>query len=235
MSISNKRNKKGFTLAEMLMTVAILLIVLALAMPAIFTLVKNLKQQAMDAKAETIYTAVQNRLTELYAKGNTDAYDPDIAGNGVSRIDGVPGDYENDEVTQSIYYVMKESTVSSAILDDSVISDDLKNGTWVIEYIPKTAVEKNSTDQREGLTAASVYGVYYSDDDTVSAYQSDGRVSKKYLEDYRGKENRRDDGNCKIGYYGGSNVNSGSNTSSLTVSDIKINSNDEINTAVVTV
>lgn len=235
MSISNKRNKKGFTLAEMLMTVAILLIVLALAMPAIFTLVKNLKQQAMDAKAETIYTAVQNRLTELYAKGNTDAYNPDIAGNGVSRIDGVPGDYENDEVTQSIYYVMKGSTVSSAILDDSVISDDLKNGTWVIEYIPKTAVEKNSTDQREELTSASVYGVYYSDDDTVSAYQSDGRVSKKYLEDYRGKENRRDDGDCKIGYYGGSNVNSGSNTSSLTVSDIKINSNDEINTAVVTV
>lgn len=233
MSISNKRNKKGFTLAEMLMTVAILLIVLALAMPAIFTLVKNLKQQEMDAKAETIYTAVQNRLTELYAKGNTDAYNPDI--NGVSRIDGVPGDYENDEVTQSIYYVMKGSTVSSAILDDSVISDDLKNGTWVIEYIPKTAVEKNSTDQREGLTAASVYGVYYSDDDTVSAYQSDGKVSKKYLEDYRGKENRRDDGDCKIGYYGGSNVNSGSNTSSLTVSDIKINSNDEINTAVVTV
>ena len=235
MSIGNKRNKKGFTLAEMLMTVAILLIVLALAMPAIFTLVKNLKQQAMDAKAETIYTAVQNRLTELYAKGNTDAYNPDIAGNGVSRIDGVPGDYENDEVTQSIYYVMKGSTVSSAILDDSVISDDLKNGTWVIEYIPKTAVEKNSTDQREELTAASVYGVYYSDDDTVSAYQSDGKVSKKYLEDYRGKENRRDDGDCKIGYYGGSNVNSGSNTSSLTVSDIKINSNDEINTAVVTV
>lgn len=235
MSISNKRNKKGFTLAEMLMTVAILLIVLALAMPAIFTLVKNLKQQEMDAKAETIYTAVQNRLMELYAKGNTDAYNPDIAGNGASRIDGVPGDYENDEVTQSIYYVMKGSTVSSAILDDSVISDDLKNGTWVIEYIPKTAVEKNSTDQREELTAASVYGVYYSDDDTVSAYQSDGRVSKKYLEDYRGKENRRDDGNCKIGYYGGSNVNSGSNTSSLTVSDIKINSNDEINTAVVTV
>lgn len=233
MSISNKRNKKGFTLAEMLMTVAILLIVLALAMPAIFTLVKNLKQQEMDAKAETIYTAVQNRLTELYAKGNTDAYNPDI--NGVSRIDGVPGDYENDEVTQSIYYVMKGSTVSSAILDDSVISDDLKNGTWVIEYIPKTAVEKNSTDQREELTAASVYGVYYSDDDTVNAYQSDGRVSKKYLEDYRGKENRRDDGDCKIGYYGGSNVNSGSNTSSLTVSDIKINSNDEINTAVVTV
>lgn len=235
MSISNKRNKKGFTLAEMLMTVAILLIVLALAMPAIFTLVKNLKQQAMDAKAETIYTAVQNRLTELYAKGNTDAYNPDIAGNGVSRIDGVPGDYENDDVTQSIYYVMKGSTVSSAILDDSVISDDLKNGTWVIEYIPKTAVEKNSTDQREELTAASVYGVYYSDDDTVSAYQSNGKVSKKYLEDYRGKENRRDDGDCKIGYYGGSNVNSGSNTSSLTVSDIKINSNDEINTAVVTV
>lgn len=237
MSISNKRNKKGFTLAEMLMTVAILLIVLALAMPAIFTLVKNLKQQEMDAKAETIYTAVQNRLTELYAKGNTDAYNPDINPdiNGVSRIDGIPGDYENDEVTQSIYYVMKGSTVSSAILDESVISDDLKNGTWVIEYIPKTAVEKNSTDQREEITAASVYGVYYSDDDTVNAYLSDGKVSKKYLEDYRGKENRRDDGDCKIGYYGGSNVNSGSNTSSLTVSDIKINSNDEINTAVVTV
>ena len=48
------KKKKGYTLAEVLATVAILLILMAIAVPAIFSIRKNLRQKALDNKAELI-------------------------------------------------------------------------------------------------------------------------------------------------------------------------------------
>ena len=44
---------------------AILLILMAIVVPAIFSIRKNLRQKALDNKAELIYTAVQNNLVKL--------------------------------------------------------------------------------------------------------------------------------------------------------------------------
>ena len=65
------KKKKGYTLAEVLATVAILLILVAIAVPAIFSIRKNLRQKALDNKAELIYTAVQNNLVKLQSNGNS--------------------------------------------------------------------------------------------------------------------------------------------------------------------
>ena len=54
-SFYRKRENKGYTLAEVLLTVAILLVLMAIAVPAIFTIRKNLRQKALDrqkARAE---------------------------------------------------------------------------------------------------------------------------------------------------------------------------------------
>ena len=69
------KKKKGYTLAEVLATVAILLILMAIAVPAIFSIRKNLRQKALDNKAELIYTAVQNNLVKLQSNGNSSLYD----------------------------------------------------------------------------------------------------------------------------------------------------------------
>ena len=61
-SYYRKNRKKGYTLAEVLTTVMILLILMAIAVPAIFSIRRNLRQKALDNKAELIYTAVQNNL-----------------------------------------------------------------------------------------------------------------------------------------------------------------------------
>ena len=45
---TSKNKKKGFTLAEVLLTVAIIVILLAIAVPAVFTIRKNLRQKALD-------------------------------------------------------------------------------------------------------------------------------------------------------------------------------------------
>ena len=79
------KKKKGYTLAEVLATVAILLILMAIVVPAIFSIRKNLRQKALDNKAELIYTAVQNNLVKLQSNGNSSLYDGEKTANAMGR------------------------------------------------------------------------------------------------------------------------------------------------------
>ena len=56
-----QRNRRGFTLTEVLLALAILIILLALAMIPISRHQRNIRQTELDSKAETIYLAAQNR------------------------------------------------------------------------------------------------------------------------------------------------------------------------------
>lgn len=60
-----QRNRRGFTLTEVLLALAILIILLALAMIPISRHQRNIRQTELDSKAETIYLAAQNRLSQL--------------------------------------------------------------------------------------------------------------------------------------------------------------------------
>ncbi|MBD9220034.1 MAG: hypothetical protein EGQ35_06955 [Clostridiales bacterium] len=54
-------NKKGFTLQELLITIGIIIITLAIAIPAIVSLRKNLMIAELDDTARQIYLVTQNR------------------------------------------------------------------------------------------------------------------------------------------------------------------------------
>ncbi len=242
-----KNNKKrGFTLTEVLVTLLILVILFALAVPAIFTIRRNLQQAELDRKAEIIYTAVQDRLSELYAKGNSDVYDPAIH-EDIKELPTQPYDYDYEALdgkTQSIYYVLDNSEVADLIVTDDVLSDEVKDGYWVLEIIPYVA--KESESDKNVITSGLVYGVYYSEDVDISSsgssddcthYEVNGTTSDMFLNQMRLKDYRKNKsyGDAKVGYYGGSNASSGAETSGLSITDIRINSNDEVNTAVVKV
>ena len=57
---SKLHKKSGFSMAEVLAVVAILAILAALATPNLVKMQRDLRQKELDAKAETIYLAVQN-------------------------------------------------------------------------------------------------------------------------------------------------------------------------------
>ena len=230
------KKTQGFSLAEVLMTVAILLILLALIVPAVFMLQKNLRQKELDSKAETIYMAVQERLTELYSSGAIDTYNP-ATHTDITGIGAVPGDYDEEVQSvvldsDSVYALVSGRDSTNAIVNDEVLDSALKNGHFVVEYIPYV---KSSEGNRQ-LTAATVYAVYYSEDreDVSASYYDGNTISDRYNRALRDKSGRLKDG-AKVGYYGGSNANSGSSTNSLDIVSAVITSNEEVNKAVIKV
>ena len=228
------KKNKGFTLTETLLTITILVILFALAVPGVFSIRKNLRQMELDDKAEIIYTAVQNRLSELYTSGLSGYYDP--SGKGyINPLGNVPGDYDNtvdnDAINEnSIYYfTSKNINELEALIGSNVIDDSLKNGHFVVEYMPY-AKRESATDPAN-LTVPFVYAVYYSEDliDVADEYNPE---NKDYLSNYRLKQIRLEKG-AKLGYYGGSTPGSGSSTRTITISSAKIYSEEEVNRAVV--
>ena len=231
--VMNKKNK-GFTLTETLLTITILVILFALVVPGVFSLKKNLRQMELDDKAKIIYTAVQNRLSELYTSGLSNLYDP--SGKGyISPLGNVPGDYDNtvdnDAINENSIYYFTSKNISEleALIGSNVIDDSLKNGHFVIEYMPYA--NRESITDPANLTVPFVYAVYYSEDlIDVSEEYSPG--NKDYLSNYRLKQIRLEKG-AKLGYYGGSTPGSGSSTRTITISSAKIYSEEEVNRAIV--
>ena len=94
-----KRGKQGFTLSEMLVAVAILVVLLSLAIIPITRLQRNLRQTELDSKAETIYMAAQNRLTQLQASGRGEEFGKERATLlGDVPWDAEQGKYQKDTV-----------------------------------------------------------------------------------------------------------------------------------------
>ena len=185
------KKKKGYTLAEVLATVAILLILMAIAVPAIFSIRKNLRQKALDNKAELIYTAVQNNLVKLQSNGNSSLYDREKTAKAMGKT---PSDATKE---QKLYYALSSEKAdtkraASVLVTTDTVDGELYNNYWVVEYNPESA---------------SVYAVFYSESDSIKPYDPNVYDSFRY------KDNRLSDG-ARIGYYGGDALD-GSNTAVL--------------------
>lgn len=63
------KNRKGFTLIEILVTIAIIGIILLIAIPTIITVSNSIKKRALETKKQSIISAA-----ELYAKNNSDSF-----------------------------------------------------------------------------------------------------------------------------------------------------------------
>ena len=170
------------------MTVAILLVLMAIAVPAIFTIRKNLRQKALDNKAEIIYTAVQNNLTKLRSNGNSAKFAADKA----TLVEPAPMDADGEKTLYYVTAAQKDaaSNAASVVVTTDTIDADLYGHYWVVEYDP---------------ASASVYAVFYSE--TRGDYDPSAYNPLRY------KKNRLKDG-ARVGYYGGDSID-GSNTSAL--------------------
>lgn len=179
----SKQNNSGFTLSEVLIAVAILIVLMGLAMIPITRHQRDLRQTELDAKAEIVYHAAQNKLSELLANGRiSDCYAEDLQPLNNTPLDAA-------ERKTSLYYVTSaaktgEGSAAAAILPKDQVDRQLWDNHWVIELDP---------------ASGSVYAVFYSEKPLTYDFDSfnplrfrDGRLSA----------------GATVGYYGGDSVQS---------------------------
>lgn len=216
---NRRKGKAGFTMSELLIVVAIVIVLFAVAVLSLVTIQKNLRQKELDSKAEILYVAVQNRMSELRAGGYESLYQYDEnKDNGVAKVGLIPLDAPEEDAEDAITkdtlcYVVSADRVTvgkaaASVLPESSVDAELWNNHWVIEYDPESG---------------SVYSAFYSEEEITSGDAS--TTLPTYLNRMRVRQTRLRNG-AKIGYYGGARVISG--TTDTLKPDISIDNREKL-------
>ena len=84
--MKHRRNTSGFTLTEMLIAVAIMVILMGVAFVAVINYQKSMKQLELDRTAREIFVAAQNHLTMAEGQGLLKDADPSNLGEQPAGI-----------------------------------------------------------------------------------------------------------------------------------------------------
>lgn len=193
-----KKGRKGFSLAEVLLTVGILCILIAVSFPAIGYFSRLLNQTKLDNTAREIFISAQNKLITMKACGM-------VMPAGASMGTVPPTDYDTEVIgdwpnqgkaTDSFVYVCSDDE-GFTFMDDTPMGKNYQEGKYVIEFNRSTG---------------DVYGVFYWEPQEVDFGGSSTFIYASHHNTYTsgektyqlrdGKKQRMDSG-LKVGYYGG--------------------------------
>ena len=189
------KSKKGFTMTEVLITLAVLVILFAISIPLAAGMRSDLKMKALDSKAKEIYLATQDRLTNLFVsgeydafKGMVEAFDASESSEDINKSRKLgntktqpPSGYTEDDKWKNFYCITSDDDIyKEYLISDTTLQ--AVEGNFIIEFYPETA---------------DVYSVFYSEDHTTSEMLE---IYDTWLYLARSREDRS---GFAIGYYSG--------------------------------
>lgn len=194
------KNSNGFTMAEMLITVAIIVILCGFGFVAVIAHQRNLKRMEMDETAQEIFIAAQNHLTAARASGQWSSFLEKTAAEGQGGSRGTAISYERsdydkasdaDAASRKFYYFTTENTAvkngaEALILPEGSIDETLRGHHFYVEY---------------DAASGTVFGVFYTDSDHAITADDAQKVSRTEPNDRR--DYKADGKRTIIGYYGG--------------------------------
>ncbi len=190
----NNKNERGFTLMEVLIAVAILVILMAFGFISLFQHQRSLKQLELDETAKEIYVAAQNHLT--MAKGQNL-----LKGKGLT----------GEPLSGDIYYYVVDGATNTELQASNAASRDSVLYLMLPQYaIDETVRSGGSYVIRYDLKNAAVLEVFYTDlqAPAKTAPFVEGEAANLF-DNYSGedkKDARRDYDGDIIGWYDGSDL-----------------------------
>ncbi|MDD6678347.1 MAG: prepilin-type N-terminal cleavage/methylation domain-containing protein, partial [Firmicutes bacterium] len=179
------KKKKGFSLTEMLATIAIIVILIAIAVPSIISIRRSLEFKKMNNYAKEIFMAAQSNLVDRHVAGTL----KEIRDKLDAENDRIPSlnnaQFPASEYSSEYYYITSGTTVSPAfdlVLPAGSIDPTLRDKKIMIEFNPYTG---------------NVFSVFYSEGEEDLDYSNVTRVTS-------------DRKKIMLGYYDGSGLSSDS-------------------------
>ncbi len=196
-------NKKGFTLAEALIVVAIVLVLAAVAFIAVWVYQRSMHHLEMDEYAKEIFIAAQNHLSAAAGQGYLDADEDNADKNDENEYDfGYAEKDDQNKKTGVYYFIVNQGTVSPnktkhAVLDYmlpfAAVDETVRTGySYIIRY------------QKNPATVLDVFCASANDKRFGIEFKSDNYNDVMDTRDDRSKRRSYDPQiKAVLGYYGG--------------------------------
>ena len=157
--MQKKRNNRGFSLAELLIVVAIVIVLSAVAFVAVQNHQKSMTQLEYDTIAKEIFVAAQNHLTAVESQGYP-GLSPTIAEREANSEYGLQdGTFSENKEKDKVYYIaypnpgtakgMLELMLPFGAIDETIRA----GGSYIIRYQPSSARVLDVFYSNKGHTA----------------------------------------------------------------------------------
>lgn len=138
------KNRKGFTLVELLAVIAILAILMVIAIPGIITLFNNAKTNAFITEAKAVYKAASQKYNaDVFATGQTTqdytTGDLDLNGSDIQYL----VNFKNNKMVY--FYVQNGENILTLNNSDIKISDITENKKSIDTEGTKLALDNSKT------------------------------------------------------------------------------------------
>ena len=126
-----KSNKKGFTLVELVVGIAIIGILAAILVPTMMNYVKKAKLKSANSNAKLVFTTISGQLSDLVVDGNV------LGSNGSMSVASVNvsdlsngGSTAEDILKNSVFEALKDNGKKAGKVAFTIESNEVKWTQW---------------------------------------------------------------------------------------------------------